>query len=192
MESLLLDSWSSRYLLVRPTPSLETSLETAPGYHLRGRLGVWDTTSVTRAECNVGVWVVLKLSHAQLPRLNVCLAPAQLVPRLDQGSATIAPLIFRTIRITDVLNAFLIMSVNRIITPNRQGQTIANSVSQRRDSATENVELEGTDIARKLTVGRRICALMLTTPAGGATSAMDLDQNLVSSTRTFATRGGPL
>ena len=70
-----------------------------------------------------------KLSHAQLPRLNVCLAPAQLVPRLDQGSATIAPLIFRTIRITDVLNAFLIMSVNRIITPNRQGQTIANSVS---------------------------------------------------------------
>ena len=54
------------------------------------------------------------------------------------------------------------------------------------------MELEGTDIARKLTAGRRICALMLTTPAGGATSAMDLDQNLVSSTRTFATMGRPL
>ena len=96
---------------------------------MRSPRGVWDPTSVTRAECNVVVWVVLKLSHAQLPRLNVSLAPAQLVPRLDQGSATIAPLMFRTIRITDVLNAFLIMSVNRIITPNRQGQTIANSVS---------------------------------------------------------------
>ena len=168
------------------------SLETAPGYHLRSHLGVWVTTSVTRAECNVDVWVVMEGSHAHFPRVNVSLAPAQLVPRLDQGSATIAALLFRTIRITDVLNAFLIMSVNRIITPNRQGQTIANSVSQRRDSATENVELEGTDIARKLTVGRRICALMLTTPVGGATSAMDLDQNLVSSTRTFATRGRPL
>ena len=45
---------------------------------LTDRLGVWDATSVTRAECNVGVWVVLQLSHAQLPRLNVCLAPANL------------------------------------------------------------------------------------------------------------------
>ena len=81
------------------------------------------------SHCNVGVWVVLKLSHAQLPRLNVCLAPAQLVPRLDQGSATIAALLFRTIRITDVLNAFLIMSVNRNIILNLQGQIIVNYVS---------------------------------------------------------------
>ena len=29
------------------------SLETAPGYHLRSHRGVWVTTSVTFAECNV-------------------------------------------------------------------------------------------------------------------------------------------
>mgnify|MGYP006124932931 CR=1 FL=1 len=105
------------------------SLETAPGYHLRSHLGVWVTTSVTRAECNVDVWVVLELRHAQLPRLNVCLDRAQLVPRLDLGSAIIAAQLFRTIRITDVLNAFLIMSVNRNIILNLQGQIIVNYVS---------------------------------------------------------------
>ena len=105
------------------------SLGTAPGYQLRARLGVWDPTSVTRAECNVVVWVVLKLSHAQLPRLNVSLVPAQLVSRLDLGSAIIVQIMLRTTRIMDALNAFLIRSVNRIITPKLQGQTIANSVS---------------------------------------------------------------
>ena len=36
------------------------SLGTAPGYQLIARLGVWDPTSVTRAECNVDVWAVLE------------------------------------------------------------------------------------------------------------------------------------
>ena len=56
----------------------------------------------------------------------------------------------------------------------------------------ENVDrLEEMLIVRKLTAGRRICVLMLVTQAGGATSAKDF-QNLVSSTRAFATREGPI
>ena len=109
-------------------PSL-ASLETAPGYHLRGRLGVWDTTSVTRAECDVVVWVVLELSHAQLPRLNVSLVPAQLVPRLDLGNAIIAQRMLRTTRSMDALNASLTLSVKRTIILHRQGQISANFVS---------------------------------------------------------------
>ena len=56
----------------------------------------------------------------------------------------------------------------------------------------ENVDrLEGMPIARKLTAGRRICALIMATLAGGATSAMDF-QSLVNSTKTFAIREGLL
>ena len=43
--------------------------------------------------------------------------------------AIFAAQLFRTIRITDVLNAFLIMSVNRNIILNLQGQIIVNYVS---------------------------------------------------------------
>lgn len=157
---------------------------------MKTRLGAWGPTSVTRAECNVDVQVVLELSHAQLPRLNVNLAPAQLVPRLDLGSAITATLFFITTRIMDALNAFLMMSVNRNISLHRRGQISANFVSQKRESAMENVDrLEGIVIARKLTAGRRIYALILATPADGATSAMDC-QIQVDSTRTFVTREG--
>ena len=56
----------------------------------------------------------------------------------------------------------------------------------------ENVDrLEGIVIARKLTAGRRICALIVATVAGGAMSAMDF-QSLVNSTRTIAIRVGLL
>ena len=182
-----MDSWFSRYLLVRAT----LSLETAPGYQIRAPLGVRDPTSVTRAECNVDVWAVMEGSHAHYPRVNVSLAPVQLVPRLDQGSATIAHLFFITTRLMVALNAFLIMSVYRNISLNRQGQIFGNFVFQRRESVMVNVDrLEGMVIVRKLTGGRRICALILATRVGGATSAMGF-QNLVRSTRTIATRGGP-
>merc|ERR1719453_1477911 len=98
---------------------------------------------------------------------------------------------FRTTRILAALNVFLTLSVKRNISLHPQGQISANFVSQRREPVMENVDLlEGMAIARQLTVGRRICALMLATPAGGAISAKDF-QNLVSSTRTFATREEP-
>ena len=105
------------------------SLETAPGYQMKTRLGAWGPTSVTRAECNVDVQVVLELSHAQLPRLNVNLAPAQLVPRLDLGSVIIAHPFFHTTRIMDALNVFLMMSVKVNTSLHHQGQITASFVS---------------------------------------------------------------
>ena len=93
------------------------------------RLGAWDTTNATRAECYAGVWAALERSHARLPRQNVCLVQAQLVQRLDLGSVIIAHRMRHTTRIMDALNAFLIMSVYVGTNLHRQEEISANFVS---------------------------------------------------------------